>query len=69
MQIHVFKTNLTDLQRISDVEPVLNIHPDILRWNVDLNDCDNILRVESKQIDAKEIEQLLSGAGFFCEHL
>ena len=69
MEILVFKTNLTNKKRISNVEPVLNIHPHIIKWNVDLHDCDNVLRVVSKNIAAKEIEELLIGAGFHCEEL
>ena len=69
MEILVFKTNLTDTQRISEVESSLDIHPHILRWNVDLHDCDNILRVVSKNIEAKEIEELVLNAGYYCEEL
>jgi hypothetical protein len=69
MQILVFKTNLTDSYRISDVRPSLDIHPHIVQWNVDLHDCDNILRVVSKNINAKEIEQLVMKAGYYCEEL
>jgi hypothetical protein len=69
MQILVFKTNLTDTHRISDLGSLLDIHPHIMQWNVDLHDCDNVLRVVSKNIDAKEIEQLVLNAGYYCEEL
>ena len=44
MQILVFKTNLTDSSHINAIESSLNVHPDIFKWNVDLQDCDNILK-------------------------
>jgi len=69
MEILVFKTNLTDTKRISDVEPSLDIHPHIIQWNVDLNDSDNILRIVSNQIKGREVEQLLFNAGYYCEEL
>ena len=69
MEILVFKTNLTDTKRISDIESTLDIHPRIYQWNVDLNDCDNILRIVSKNIEAEEVEQLLLRAGYYCEEL
>ena len=69
MEILVFKTNLTDPSRISEIESSLDIHPNILQWNVDLHDCDNILRVVCKTIKAKEIEDLLLNAGYYCEVL
>ncbi len=69
MQILVFKTNLTDTKRISDVEISLDIHPNIIGWNVDLNDSDNILRIVSNNIAAAEVESMLLNAGYYCEEL
>lgn len=69
MEIHVFKTNLKDIGRIRDVESSLDIHPYIQRWNVDLNDQDNILRVVSKNIAPKEIEDIVLSAGYWIEEL
>jgi hypothetical protein len=69
IEILVFKTNLTDTKRISDVEPLLDVHPHIVQWNVDLKDCDNILRIVSRNIEAKEVENILLNAGYYCEEL
>lgn len=69
MEIHVFKTNLTNHQRVNDAAFSLDIHPLIIQWNVDLHDKDNILRVVGKNIEPKEVEQLLLNAGFYCEEL
>ena len=67
--ILVFKTNLSNAKHIRKVEPSLNLHPYIKEWNVDLHDCDNILRVVSENIPAKEVEQMILNAGYFCEEL
>ncbi len=69
MEILVFKTNLTDSRRISDIESSLDIHPHIFRWNVDMEDRDHILRVVSRNIAPAEIEHLLLNAGYYCEAL
>ena len=69
MQIIVFKTNLTDVKHISNISSSLNIHPNIAKWNVDLNDCDNVLRIETNKLSPKEIESMLIHAGYFCEEL
>jgi len=69
MEILVFKTNLIDIKRISDVEPSLDIHPDIFKWNVDLNDDDNILRVIANNIAGEDVENILLHAGYYCEEL
>lgn len=69
MEILVFKTNLCNEAHISSVMPALDHHPQILQWNVDLHDRDNVLRVVSENIPTGEIEQLLVNAGFFCQEL
>jgi len=69
MQVLVFKTNLTNLHHVSKVEPYLDVHPKINRWNVDLHDCDNILRIETEQLQPVDVENLLWEAGYYCEEL
>lgn len=69
MYIHVFKTNLNDTRRINDIESSLDMHPDIIEWNVDLNDSDNILRVVSHIATPERIEQVVLSAGYYCEEL
>lgn len=69
IEILVFKTNLADSKRVSEVESLLDIHPHIVQWNVDLKDCDNVLRIVSRNMKAQEIENLLLNAGYYCEEL
>ena len=69
IEILVFKTNLTDTKRIRDVESLLDVHPHIVQWNVDLKDCDNVLRIVSRNIEAREVENILLNAGYYCEEL
>ena len=69
MQVLVFKTNLTSIRHVNKVQPYLAVHPGIQRWNVDLQDCDNILRIETEQLQPVEVEKILLTAGYFCEAL
>ncbi len=69
MDIHVFKTNISNTNHLSDLEKLLDIHPNIIQWNVDLKDCDKVLRIVSKNVAATDIENLVLGAGIFCEEL
>lgn len=69
MEILVFKTNLSDIHRIRDIESTLDIHPNIFQWNVDLNDNDNILRIVANDIAGEEVENMVISAGYFCEEL
>lgn len=69
MDILVFKTDLSDVHRIHDIEPSLDVHPDIFKWNVDLNDDDNILRIMANDMAGEEVEKLLLNAGYYCGEL
>lgn len=69
MEILVFKTNLSNSRHIKKLGISLNTHPHIKDWNVDLHDCDKILRVVTERIEAKEVEQIVMKAGHFCEEL
>jgi hypothetical protein len=69
IEILVFKTNLTNTRHIKNVRPALNLHPYIKEWNVDLHDCDKILRVVAENMPATEVESIVSTAGYLCEEL
>lgn len=69
MEILIFKTNLSDIGHIGKVTPSLNHHPKIVEWNVDLHDCDKVLRVVSQNIPAREVEELIFNAGYYCREL
>ena len=69
MQILVFKTNLTTTHQINNIGSTLNTHPAIQKWNVDLQDCDNILRVVANNIKPTDVKTILLDAGYFCEEL
>jgi cell fate (sporulation/competence/biofilm development) regulator YmcA (YheA/YmcA/DUF963 family) len=69
MEILVFKTNLANAAHIKKLGTSLNVHPHIKEWNVDLHDCDKILRVIAGPIDAAEVKQMVINAGHFCEEL
>jgi hypothetical protein len=68
-KVLVFKSNLVADEDVLSLKPLMDNHPDVLRWNVDLHDCDNVLRIETNNLTPMEIENLLVNAGFFCEEL
>lgn len=69
MEILVFKTNPANTRHIKKIEPSLNLHPLIKEWNVDLHDCDKVLRVVASDIAPNEVESILVNAGYYCEEL
>ena len=68
-KVLVFKSNLNAEEDVLTVKPLMDEHPDVLRWNVDQQDIDNILRIETNNLTAGEVETLLTKAGFFCKEL
>jgi len=69
IKILVFKTNLITKEEVNDIAPLLQNHVDVLRWNVDHHDKDNVLRIETTNLLPGDIELLLREAGYFCEEL
>ena len=66
----VFKTSVTNDADVRILKPQLNkLIRQGERWNFDLEDCDNILRVESTACNADQIKELVQVAGFVCEEL
>ncbi|OIQ28704.1 MAG: hypothetical protein BM555_05750 [Crocinitomix sp. MedPE-SWsnd] len=70
MQIHVLKTDLKSLQEVKTIAPILDLHPQIISWNVDTQDIDNVLRIEGLlPLDEEEIIPLLRQYGVYSETL
>lgn len=67
--ILVFATNIkteSDKQKINNV---LNNNPEILQWNIDLEDIDCVLRIVSKTLSEEQIIQLIDNQNFECTAL
>jgi hypothetical protein len=69
MEILVFVTSVEKPEHVSEVKPLLTAVPAISQWNFDLEDCDNILRIEADDVSPRYIESLLHTAGFNCREL
>ena len=68
-EILVFKTDLESEERLEAVKPFLDKHPGIFRWTVDRHDIDKVLRIESANVSADDVIDLLQQEGFLCEEL
>jgi len=69
MDVLVFATSVEKPRQVSRIKPLLTAVPTINDWNFDLEDCDNILRVEASDLSPRHIERLLQSAGFECREL
>ena len=69
MEVLVLKTNIRYKKHVKEVAPLLDGQNSISRWNIDLNDVDKVLRIESDNMELTEVVQLIHEAGFHCEEL
>lgn len=67
--IYVFKTSVKSQKDINLLKPYLEELIGTLHWNFDLEDCDNILRVESEKENKFEVIRILKNLDFDCEEL
>lgn len=67
--IYVFKTSVKTDEDIKKLKPKFEKLSKINRWNFDLEDCDNILRIDSSEVLPKLVINLLKESGFECQEL
>lgn len=66
----VFKTSVSRNDEVKQLRPLLNkLTRRNGNWNFDLEDCDNILRVETQLLKPDNITATLQNQGFYCEEL
>ena len=65
----VFKTSIHETRDLEQVASFIEHDPRILKWSVDQDDVDKVLRVEAGHISSMEIKLLINAAGFYCEEL
>ena len=69
MEILVFKTNVENMHHIRKLYGLFKTIKGILKWNVDTEDADKILRVETVNVAPQKIETILQSAGYYCKEL
>ena len=67
--IYVFKTSVKTKKSIRELTPKLDKYLQTAKWNFDLEDCDNILRINSEENISHLIIKLLKKQNFDCEEL
>jgi len=66
----VFRTSVRNNEQVGRLSPLLNgLINKCGRWNFDLEDCDNIFRVETEAPDVRAIANVFQKQGFLCEEL
>jgi hypothetical protein len=67
--IFVFKTSVKKKKQIKQIKPHLDKALPNAKWNFDLEDIDNILRIDSEEDLVLKVIDLLNHYTFHCEEL
>jgi hypothetical protein len=67
--IEVFKTNIQEVSQAKNLIALLLNHFPESKINVDLHDCDKVLRVEGRNFLPATIMMLVKENGFMCSLL
>jgi len=70
-QVEIFKTNVCNANQSARVIQLLSERFLEYEVNFDLDDCDQILRIETAfgEINNAKIKQVLASAGYSCQEL
>ena len=67
--ILVFATNIKTENDIQKISNILDNHSEIQQWNVDQEDIDCVLRIESETLSEGQIIDILDNLNFECSAL
>ncbi|MFL5763136.1 MAG: hypothetical protein ACJ77K_04280 [Bacteroidia bacterium] len=65
----VFKTNINTLEKLQKVDSALSQRAEIVKWNVDLDDCDKVLRIETNLLKTNSVMEMMRSQEIYCEEL
>ncbi|ASZ14765.1 hypothetical protein KTO58_26895 [Chitinophaga pendula] len=68
-EVLIFKTNLHCTYAVKNVAPLLDTDQRIIRWSVDCEDTDKVLRIVTNGLQVNDVITLLTNAGYHCEEL
>ena len=69
MNTYKFKTNINCSGCVAKVTPVLNENKDIKEWNADTATPDKILTVQTENLTAEQVREIVNKAGYKAEKI
>lgn len=69
-QLFILRTDIGTQQRVKQVKSIFDGNANIIKWSIDTEDIDNVLKVEAtKNLSEADIIDQLKTQGFFCDVL
>ena len=70
MKLFIFSTNINTQQKVKSVHQLFNKDQNIIDFSVDIEDIDNVLRIEATDIiNESDIINRVKNKGFNCVEL
>lgn len=68
MELLIFRTDIKSKKKVRSLRSVFNNHSEIINWSVDLEDVDNVLRIEATtNLSEKDVIDLIQVKGFYIK--
>jgi hypothetical protein len=67
--IHVFKTNINTLAQLKKADAILSHSASVKKWNIDIDDCDKVLTIETSSLDMEMIIFNMKAEYIYCERM
>lgn len=65
--IHIFKTNINTVEQIKKADSFLSAHTKVKKWNIDLEDSDKVLKIETCPLEINDVIISLKPFNIYCE--
>ena len=69
LHVLIFKTNVESEEQLQQASLLLDVTDSVIKWNIDREDIDKVLRIESIFFHITDIMKIMVEAGFACEEL
>lgn len=70
MKLLLFRTDIKTKKKVKTIKSLFNNLSTITKWSIDIEDIDNVLRIETiDDLNEKDIITLLKTCGFYGEAL
>lgn len=69
-RLYIFKTNIKTKKKVRRIKSFFDRHSNIIRWSIDTEDIDNVLKVEATpNLSETDIITQIKEKGFYCHPL
>ncbi|WP_034041158.1 hypothetical protein [Wocania ichthyoenteri] len=66
----ILKTDIKTSEKVKIIEPFLNNHSRIIKWSIDIEDIDNVLKIEvNYNLEEEDLITQIKKIGFYCDTL